>query len=81
MGDDGTYSGTWTTQVVAGSSRGSRIETSGRAAATGGAVAFTESSGYTFTLRHVGDELYGMRKDPVSGRTISVRLERVPEAN
>ena len=29
MGDDGTYSGTWTTQVVAGSSRGSRIETAG----------------------------------------------------
>ena len=79
--EDGTYSGTWTTQLVSGSSRGSRMETNGQAAATGEAVAFSEASGAAFTLKHVGDKLYGMRKDPASGRTIAVQLEKVPAAN
>lgn len=50
-------------------------------AANGAAVEVRESSGSGFTLKHVGDRLYGMRKDPASGRTIAVELERVPEAN
>lgn len=79
--DDGTYSGTWTTQLVSGSSRGSKMDTTGRAAATGNAVAFSEASGSAFTLKHVGHKLYGMRKDPASGRTIAVQLEKVPATN
>jgi len=79
--ENGTYAGTWTTQLVSGSSRGSKMDTTGRAAATREAVAFSESSGAAFTLKHVGDKLYGMRKDPASGRTIAIQLERVPSTN
>ncbi len=78
VAEDGTYTATWTTQVVAGSSRGARMETSGTAVDTGGGVAFVEKAGASFTLKHVGDTLYGVRRDPVSGRTIAVQLERVP---
>ena len=77
VGDDGTYTATWTTRVVAGSSRGSRVETSGAAVATDSGVAFAERGGSRFTLKHVGNTLYGIRRDPVSGRTIAVRLERI----
>jgi len=76
--EDGKYSATWTTQRIAGSARGSSFDTSGTAAATSGAVEFTESSGSGFTLKRVGDRLYGMRRDPVNGRTIAVQLDRDP---
>ena len=78
VGEDGKYSATWTTQRIAGSSRGSSFDTSGTAAATSGAVAFSESSGSGFTLKRVGDRLDGMRRDPVNGRTIAVQLDRDP---
>ncbi len=78
VGEDGKYSATWTTQRIAGSARGSSVDTSGTAAATSGAVEFTESSGSGFTLKRVGDRLYGMRRDPVNGRTIAVQLDRDP---
>jgi hypothetical protein len=81
VADDGTYSGTWTRHQVAGSSRSSKVNTSGRAAATREAVAFSETSGTAFTLKHSGDKLYGIRRDPMSGQTISIELERVPAAN
>jgi hypothetical protein len=57
------------------------MDTTGRAAATGDAVAFSEASGSAFTLKHAGHKLYGMRKDPASGRTIAVQLEKVPATN
>ena len=81
VGDDGKYSATWTTQVVAGSSRGSKLDTAGTVAANGAGVTFVETSGYTFTLKRSGDKLYGMRRDPANGRTIAVQLEKTPEAN
>ena len=81
VGEDGKYSATWTTQRIAGSSRGSSFDTAGMVAASGAGVTFVEASGYTYTLKRVGDKLYGMRRDPSNGRTIAVRLERAPEAN
>jgi hypothetical protein len=81
VAEDGTYTATWTTRVVAGSSRGSRMETSGTAVDTGGGVAFVEKAGGSFTLKHSGNTLYGIRRDPVSGRTIAVQLERVSAEN
>ena len=76
---NGTYTATWTTWLVAGSSRGSRVETFGTAVDTGAGVAFVEQAGARFTLKHAGDTLYGIRRDPVSGRTIAVQLQRVSE--
>ncbi len=77
VGEDGAYTATWTTRVVAGSSRDAWIDTSGTAVDTGDTVAFAEQAGSRFTLKRVGNTLDGIRKDPVSGRTIAVRLERV----
>jgi len=74
---NGTYTATWTTRLVAGSSRGSRMETAGTAVDTGSGVAFAESQGARFTLKHAGNTLYGIRRDPASGKTIAVQLERV----
>ena len=53
------------------------METSGAAVAIDSGVAFAEQGGSRFTLKHVGDTLYGIRRDPVSGRTIAVRLEKI----
>jgi hypothetical protein len=81
VGDDGTYSGTWTRRQVAGSSRGSKVSTTGRAAATRNAVAFSETSGAAFTLKLSGGNLYGIRRDPFGGHPVSVQLQKVPAAN
>jgi len=71
---DGNYTGTWTTRVVAGSSRGGSLQVGGRYAMEGGRVVLTDWR--RLTLRRAGDTLYGITVDPGSGRTIQVRLER-----
>jgi hypothetical protein len=72
--EDGSYTGTWTTRVVAGSSRGGSQQLEGRFAVDGDRVVLTD--GRRLTLRRAGDILYGITVDPGSGRTIQVRLER-----
>jgi hypothetical protein len=72
--EDGTYTGTWTTRVVAGSSRGGSLQVGGRFAVEGDRVVLTD--GRRLTLRRAGDTLYGISVDPGSGRTIQIRLER-----
>jgi len=79
--EDGSYRATWTTERVAGSSRGTRAETSGRVIANGQGLTFSEAGGSSFTLKRRGGTLYGIRKDPVSGRTIAVELGRAPESS
>jgi hypothetical protein len=72
--EDGSYTGTWTTRVVAGSSRGGSLQLGGRFAVDGDRVVLTDER--RLTLRRAGDTLYGITVDPGSGRTIQVRLER-----
>ena len=72
--EDGSYTGTWTTRVVAGSSRGGRLQLGGRFAVDGDCVVLTNER--RLTLQRAGDTLYGITVDPGSGRTIQVRLER-----
>ena len=80
---DGTYKMTWTTDLVAGSTRGGGVVISGTVGENGNFVSFDEpSSGTRTTLRRVGDTLYGVRTDPGTKRvSVSVEMHRViPEA-
>ena len=77
--DDGTYQMTWTTGLVAGSTRGGRVVMSGTVVEKAGLVEFNESeSGTRTTLSHRGNTLYGVRIDPGTKRvSVSVELQRV----
>jgi hypothetical protein len=72
--EDGSYTGTWTTYVVAGSSRGATSQVAGRFVVAGDRVTLTDWR--DLVLRRAGDTLYGLTVDPGSGRTIQVRLGR-----
>jgi hypothetical protein len=83
--DDGTYVTTWTTRLVAGSSRGGTLEMSGNVVANSSRVMFNDArSGSRMTLKRDGDTLYGVTQDPGTKRvTVAVELHRVsasPEA-
>jgi len=84
INDDGTYKTTWVTRLVAGSTRGGRLEMSGTVVARGKRVMFNSSLGSRITLRHVGDTLYGLTIDPAAKRlTVTIELRKVhtvPEA-
>ena len=84
INDDGTYKTTWVTRLVAGSSRGGRLEMSGYVVERGKRVMFNNSSGSRITLRHVGDTLYGVAIDPAAKRvSVAIELRKVhtvPEA-
>ena len=84
INDDGTYKTTWVTRLVAGSTRGGRLEMSGTVVARGKRVMFNSSLGSRITLRHVGDTLYGLTIDPAAKRlTVAIELRKVhtvPEA-
>ncbi|HKC06590.1 MAG TPA: hypothetical protein VKJ67_06995 [Methylomirabilota bacterium] len=71
---DGRYAGTWTTRVVAGSSRGGTTQVAGRYTVAGGRVTLIDSR--RLTPRRAGETLYGVTVDPGSGRTVQVRLDR-----
>jgi len=77
--DDGTYQMTWTTGLVAGSTRGGRVVMSGTVVEKAGFVEFNESeSGTRTTLSHRGNTLYGVRIDPGTKRvSVAVELQRV----
>ena len=79
--DDGTYQMTWTSDLVAGSTRGGRVV---MVVADGNLVSFDEpTSGSRTTLRRVGDTLYGVRLDPGTKHvSVSVEMHRIvaPEA-
>jgi len=83
--EDGTYKTTWTTKLVAGSSRGGRLEMAGTVVADGSYVKFTDArSGARMTLRRDHDALYGVTTDPAGKRvTVALDLHKVspsPEA-
>ncbi len=83
INDDGTYKTTWVTRMVAGSSRGGRLEMSGYVVERGKRVMFNNSSGSRITLRHVGDTLYGVAIVPAGRVSVAVELHKVhtvPEA-
>ncbi len=84
INDDGAYKTTWVTRMVAGSSRGGRLEMTGIVVERGKRVMFNDSSGSRMTLRHVGDTLYGVTVDPATKRvSVAVELHKVhtvPEA-
>jgi len=77
--DNGTYQMTWTTRLVAGSTRGGRVVMSGTVVEKAGLVEFNEGrSGTRTTLSRSGDTLYGVRIDPATKRvSVSVDLHRV----
>lgn len=80
---DGTYKMTWTTDLVAGSTRGGGVVISGTVAENGNSVSFDEpTSGSRTTLRRAGDTLYGVRTDPGTKRvSVSVEMHKViPES-
>jgi hypothetical protein len=77
--DDGTYTTTWITQLVAGSARAGRLEMAGTVVANGSHVMFNDArSGSRMTLKRDGDTLYGVTIDPATRRvTVAVELHRV----
>ena len=77
--DDGTYQMTWTTGLVAGSTRGGRTVMSGTVVEKAGLVEFNEGqAGTRTTLSRRGDTIYGVRIDPGTKRvSVSVELHRV----
>jgi hypothetical protein len=79
---DGTYTTTWTTKLVAGSSRRKELQMTGTVLARGSSVSFDDSrSGSRMTLRRDGDTLYGVTIDPQTKRvTVAVELHKVPTA-
>jgi hypothetical protein len=63
--EDGSYTGTWTTRVVAGSSRGGSLQVGGHFAVEDDRVVLTD--GRRLTLRRAGDTLYGISWIPAAG--------------
>jgi hypothetical protein len=79
---DGTYTTTWTTLLVAGSSRGGKLEMTGTVVANGSRVMFNDArSGARMTLTRDGDTLYGVTIDPGTRRVyVAVDLHKVQAA-
>jgi len=59
---------------------GARPKSTGTVVAKGNRVVLDDSSGSRVTLVRSGDALYGMLKDPMSGRAASISLERREKA-
>jgi hypothetical protein len=80
--DDGTYTTTWSTQLVAGSARAGRLEMAGTVVDNGSRGMFNAGrSGSRITLKRDGDTLYGVTIDPATRRvTVAVELHRVTAA-
>ena len=78
---DGTYKTTWITGMVAGSTRGGRLEMSGTVAARGNLVLFTDSSsGSRMSLKRDGDTMYAVVIDPATKRVqVALDLHKVRE--
>ena len=73
---DGTYTGTWTTRQVAGSTRTGSTQMSGTVRVRGSTVVFKDWR--DLVLQKSDDGLHGLIVDPATGRTLSVYLERMP---
>src|SRR5262245_32992598 len=74
--DDGTYTGTRITRLVAGSSRGGQNKLAGRVIVQGNRVILDDDSGWRMTLVRGGNVLYGVTADPSTQWPILVDLER-----
>lgn len=74
--DDGKCAADVTIRLVAGSSRGSQYEMSGRVVAKGNYAVFEDSSGARVILVRSGDMLYGVLKERTTSRTVAVRLDK-----
>jgi hypothetical protein len=73
---DGTYTGTWTTRQVAGSTRTGGTQMSGTVRVDRSTVVFKDWR--DLILQRRGNGLHGLTVDPATGRTLSVYLERMP---
>jgi hypothetical protein len=76
IAEDGTYTGTWTTRQVAGSTRAARTDMAGTVVVNGSYVTLMDWR--HLILKRTGDTLFGFTIDPGTGRTLSVMLERAP---
>ena len=71
---DGTYKTVWITGLVAGSSRGGRMEMTGTIIVRRNSVTFVNSDGWQTTMKRDGDTLYAVAMDP-AGRRANVALD------
>ena len=74
---DGTYTGTWTTRQVAGSTRAGGSQMTGTVRVNGSTVVLKDWRDLILQRSDDG-RLHGLTVDPGTGRTLSVYLERVP---
>ena len=74
--EDGTYTGTRITRLVAGSSRGGQNKLAGRVVVKGNRVILDDDSGSRMTLIRAGNVLYGVNADPPTQWPILVDLEK-----
>jgi hypothetical protein len=75
--EDGTYAGTRTTRLVAGSSRGGQSKLAGRIVANERRVTRVDDAGCDLTLTRKGNVLYGVSADPGTEWPIMVDIEKV----
>jgi len=78
INEDGTYSGTRLSRLVAGSSRGGQSKISGRVIVTGNRVILQDDTGWHMTLIRRGDVLYGVNADPGTQWPIAIEMDKVP---
>src|SRR5262249_34159892 len=78
--EDGTYSGTRISRLVAGTSRGGQTKISGRVIVKGNRVIFEDDAGWQMDLVRKGDTLYGVNADPGTQWRIALEMDKVPTA-
>ena len=80
ISEDGTYSGTRISRLVAGTSRGGQTKISGRVIVKGNRVIFEDDAGWQMDLVRKGDTLYGVNADPGTQWPIAIEMDKVPTA-
>ena len=78
INDDGTYSGTRISRLVAGTSRGGQNKISGRVVVQGNRVMLDDDAGWRMTLMRKGDTLYGVDADPGTQWPIQIEMKKLP---
>ena len=78
--EDGTYSGTRISRLVAGTSRGGQNKISGRVEVSGDRVMLVDDAGWRMTLIRKGSTLYGVNADPGTEWPIQIEMNKVPTA-
>jgi len=78
INEDGTYSGTRISRLVAGTSRGGQTRISGRVIVKGNRIMLDDDAGWRMTLVRRGDTLYGVDADPGTQWPIAIEMNKVP---